>query len=121
MNLNEEDMHDEHLYEDRTLFIDDEGVTVTSYYWPRHHRHIPFASIVSVETIAIGTWSGRYRLVGLEFRHLHKFFHWDTRRSKKSEAIVLDIGRRLRPTLTPDDHERVLQLILDHTGDADED
>ena len=101
-------------YEDRSLLIDDDGITITSYFWPGHRRHIPFSSIVAVEEIPLETFSGRYRLVGFELRRLRDFFPWDTHRSATSRAIALDIGRRVRPVISPEDHEQVLKLIMEH-------
>lgn len=42
------------------------------------------------------------------------FVHWwnlDPTRPHKSVALVLDVGGRVRPTITPDDPERVAQLL----------
>ena len=103
-------------YEDRSLLIDDDGITITSYFWPGHQRHIPFSSIVAVEEIPIGNFSGRYRLVGFEFRSLRDFFPWDSHRSATSPALALDIGRRIRPVISPEDHEQVVKLISERTN-----
>ncbi len=51
-------------YQDRALRIDDEGITITSYLWPGHHRTIPFSSIVAVEEIRLGAFSGRLDSAG---------------------------------------------------------
>lgn len=103
-------------YQDRSLIIDDDGITITSYLWPGNHRSIPFSSIVAFEEIAVGTFSGRHRLVGFEFRRLRDFFPWDTRRSASSRAIAVDVGRRVRPIISPEDYERVLELMSEHTN-----
>lgn len=103
-------------YEDRTLLIDDDGITITSYFWPGHRRHIPFSSIVAFEEIAIGTFSGRHRLIGFELRRLRDFFPWDTRRSATSRALALDLGRRVRPVISPEDHELVSTLLSERTN-----
>ncbi|MGI9613323.1 MAG: hypothetical protein ACR2QO_10470 [Acidimicrobiales bacterium] len=102
-------------YQDRTLLVDEHGITITSYAWPGHHRHIPFSSIVAVEEIPLGTFSGRYRLVGFELRRLRDFFPWDTHRSATSRAFALDVGRRVRPVISPQDPEQVLKLIAERT------
>jgi hypothetical protein len=102
-------------YQDRSLLVDDDGITITSYFWPGHHRHIPFSSIVAVEEIPLGTFSGRYRLVGFELRRLRDFFPWDSHRSATSRAFALDVGGRVRPVISPEDHEQVLELITERT------
>ena len=56
------------LYQDRAMFLDDEGITITSYWYPGHQRYIPYASITDHRLIGIGALTGRHRLVGLGFR-----------------------------------------------------
>ena len=57
-------------------------------------------------------WRGRWRLWGSG-----DFVHWyslDDRRPKKTTAIELDTGGRIRPTITPDDVEAVARIVADH-------
>lgn len=98
-------------YEDPAVRLDDQGLTIKSYFRPRHERHIPFASIRRVGLIEIGPLSGRYRLVGLGFRRPRNYFHWDTNRSSKTHAVEIDTGRFFRPTITPDHPQEVVDLI----------
>jgi hypothetical protein len=45
------------------------------------------------------------------------FVHWwnrDLQRPNKTVALVLDVGRRVRPTITPDDPETVELIIKEH-------
>jgi hypothetical protein len=40
--------------------------------------------------------------------------HWwnfDSRRPHKKVALVVDVGRRIRPTITPDDPETVERIL----------
>jgi len=40
----------------------------------------------------------------------------DTKRTSKKEGLVLDLGKRVRPFITPDDLERVETLIRERAG-----
>jgi hypothetical protein len=40
----------------------------------------------------------------------------DPQRSSKDEALILDLGRRVRPFLTPDDVDAVAVVIHQRTG-----
>jgi hypothetical protein len=104
------------LYEDNGMFLDEEGITVTSYLYPGHQRHIPYASIVDYQLIELGTFTGRHRLVGLGFRRPRNFFHWDRKRSTKTHSVGLDTGGVIHPTISPDDHDRVMQLLEQHVS-----
>ena len=45
------------------------------------------------------------------------FVHWwnlDPNRPRKQAALVLDVGRRVRPTITPDDPEAVERILARH-------
>lgn len=108
------------LYEDAAMVLDDEGITITSYLWPRHRRRIPFAAIDRYQLIELGPLSGRYRLVGLGFRRPRHFFHWDRQRSSTTTAIVLDTGRFIRPVITPQRPEQVIRVLDEHSVTHDE-
>ena len=99
------------IYDDVVVRIDQETVLVKSYLLPGRQREIRRDAIVGVWAVELGPFSGRYRLVGLGFRWPRNFFHWDTRRSKKGRGIVLDVGRFLRPVITPDDHEAAMAAL----------
>jgi hypothetical protein len=46
------------------------------------------------------------------------FIHWwnlDPRRPKKNVALVIDVGRRVRPTITPDDPTAVARILTEMT------
>ena len=101
------------LYEDSVIVVDAEALTIRSYRRPGRERRILLSEVRSVELITLGFWTGRVRLVGIgPGRPLH-FFHWDPRRRSKRVGLSLDLGRRMKTAITPDDPERVLELITD--------
>jgi hypothetical protein len=103
------------LYQDDRMFLDDQGITITSYLYPGHQRHILYTTISDYQLIELGPLSGRHRLVGLGFRRPRNFFHWDRTRSTKTHSIALDTGRPLHPVISPDDLDRVVQLLDEHS------
>jgi hypothetical protein len=47
--------------------------------------------------------------------------HWwnlDRGRPTKDVALVLDVGGRIRPTITPDDPETVERILAEHVSPA---
>jgi hypothetical protein len=104
------------LYQDNGMFLDEEGITVTNYLYPGHRRHIPYASISEYRLIELGRLTGKHRLVGLGFRRPRHFFHWDRNRSSKTHSVVLDTGRFIHPIISPDDHNRLVQLLDEHAA-----
>jgi hypothetical protein len=40
----------------------------------------------------------------------------DPQRPKKNTALVIDVGRRVRPTITPDDPAAVARILTERTS-----
>lgn len=102
-------------YDDDVVTLDDTGITVKNYYLPGRHRQIRYNDIIHTELIPLSFGTGRHQLVGIGPLRPRLFFHWDRKRSTKSHALSLDIGRRLRLAITPDDPHQVLTLIRSRT------
>lgn len=103
-------------YDDGAIALDEAGLTVRDYFLPGRPRHIPFAAIVDAELIPLGFWTGRHQLMGIGPFRPRSFFPWDRKRATRSSGVSLDLGKRLRVVITPDDPDRVLELI--RTGGA---
>ena len=98
-------------YEDSVITISDDSLTIRHYGRPGSPHTIALGDILSVEPIRLGFWTGRARLVGFgPGRPLH-FFHWDRQRASKRAGLSLDLGRRVKIAITPDDPQRVLDLL----------
>ena len=98
-------------YEDDTILLDDEGVTITSYRWPGDMNRIGYTEIQRFERFEMGFWTGRHRLVGISPGRPRSWFHWDRDRKRKRTAISLDVGRLLRPTIVPVDPDAVEAIL----------
>lgn len=105
-------------YEDPTVVVDDDGITIRNHLLPGRSRRVLFADIVDVEVIELGFFSGRHQLVGIGPLRPRTFFHWDRSRAAKQQGIVLDVGRFLRLAVTPDDPTYVAQLLRSGIADT---
>jgi hypothetical protein len=106
------------LYRDRWITCTPDEVVVRAYYFPWGSKRIPYASIRSVRRVAMGAFSGRGRIWGTADPR-----YWaslDPRRPSKTAALVLDLGRRIRPVLTPDDPDAVAAVLREHGVPSDD-
>jgi len=96
------------LYDDGRIACDETGILIRSYYYPRGDKRVAYTSIRSVQRLSpLGI--RRWRLWGSgDLRH---WWNLDRDRPKKSVAFELDVGRRIRPTITPDDPEAVGRIL----------
>ena len=108
-------------YDDDAVTLDETGITVKNYYLPGRPRTIRYDDIVHAEIIDLGFGTGRHQLVGIGPLRPRLFFHWDRKRSTKSHGISLDLGRRLRLAITPDEPTRVLAYVRNHAVTLDVD
>jgi hypothetical protein len=67
--------------------------------------------------IDIGALHGKNKVRRWRIWGSGDFVHWwnlDRKRPHKSEALVIDVGSRVRPTITPDDPESILRILTEH-------
>jgi hypothetical protein len=99
-------------YDDGSIVCDETALVIRRYY-PWGSKRIPYTSIKSVKRLPIRI--RRWRLSGSG-----DFIHWwnlDLNRPKKHVALDIDIGRRIHPTITPDDPDTVERILNQHTAD----
>ena len=100
------------LYDDGGLLLDEDGVTIRRYYFPwAGSKRISYRELRDVEARPMGALTGRGRIWGTTVPG-----YWlplDLGRPRKQTLVVLDIGRRVRPAVSPDDPDRVLALLRD--------
>lgn len=101
------------LYDDGLVSLDTDGLTIRNYYFPfGTSKRIQYSQIEGVQEYRMGPLTGKGRLWGSG-----DFQHWlplDPHRSQKEKAIVLDLGWGIKPTITPNDPDRVLALLQEH-------
>jgi hypothetical protein len=88
-------------YQDQLISIQDGTLAIRRYYFPTGTKRVRLAEITRVEEYAMGKATGRWRTWGSG-----DLIHWlnlDPGRRHKRQAFVIDLGRRAKPVVTPDD------------------
>lgn len=105
------------LYDDGLVELDAQGITLRRYYFPVGvSKRIAYTDIRDVQQRPMGAWTGKARLWGSgDLRHWAPL---DLHRPEKDTAIIIDLGRFVRPVFSPDDPERVMSLLHEHVPPA---
>jgi hypothetical protein len=99
------------LYDDGRIACDDMILTVRRYY-PWGTKEIPYSSIRSVKRHPLTGVRGRWRIWGSgDFK---RWWNLDPGRPHKEVALEIDVGRRIVPTITPDDPDAVERILAEH-------
>lgn len=99
------------LYDDGEIACDDAVLTIRRYY-PWGAKRIPYDSIRSVQSRPLKPVRGKWRIWGSgDFKH---WWNLDTGRPHKTVALEIDLGRRVVPTITPDDPDAVKRVLTEH-------
>jgi hypothetical protein len=88
-------------YQDPVISIRDGELVIRRYYFPTGSKRVRLAAITRVEEYAMTKATGRWRIWGSG--DLVHWFNLDPGRRHKRQAFVVDLGRRARPVVTPDD------------------
>ncbi len=103
------------LYEDKRIICDDDGVTIGAYYFPfGQSKRVYYRDVTGLTVYNMGLHSGRYRFWGTADPRYWLNLDWS--RPNKDKLIVLNLGRFVRPVITPDDHDTVLGILQEKTG-----
>ena len=98
------------LYKDPRISMTDEGITISSYYFPLGGaKLIPWNQIRSVASKRMSFWSGKAKLWGMGFDRI--WLHEDSSRYNKDFMLVLDTGSFIKPGITPDQVELAEAVI----------
>ena len=105
------------LYDDGLVALDHDGIIIQRYYFSfGTSKRIPYARIRNVREWRMGLFTGKGRLWGSgDFRHWAPL---DLKRASKDKALVVDVGRWVRPMITPADPDRVLSILREHMSPA---
>jgi hypothetical protein len=91
----------ESAYHDRWITCTEDAVTIRGYYFPWGSKTVPYTAIKSATRVPLGPLTGQARIWGTANPTL--WANLDPRRMGKNEGLVLDLGRTVRPFVTPDD------------------
>jgi len=101
------------LYEDATLLLDEDGITIRRYYFPlATSKRIAYSAIQGIKARPVSWAAGKGRFWGAADPRY--WFPLDIRRGSKKTLLVLHVGRlRVRPCITPENPERVIEVLRD--------
>jgi len=101
------------LYLDAQITIYKELILIKKYYFPlATSRTILFSEIESVSLIDSEEVNHRW---GVCRKYLNNWFPLDTERKNRTKFIELKVkGRKIRPSITPIDPEKVFQIIWEN-------
>jgi hypothetical protein len=102
------------IYQDQWITCTDDAVRIRGYYFPWGGKTVPYTSIRSVERVPLGLLTGQLRIWGTS--NPTRWASFDPGRTAKNEGLLLDLGRRVRPFITPDDPAAVESVIRRHTA-----
>ena len=101
-------------YRDRWISCTPTEVEIRGYYFPWGSKHIPYDTIKAIRSVDMGVLSGRSRIWGTA--NPGYWAHLDPSRPRKKVGLVLDLGKRVKPFITPDDPGAVEALIRERAG-----
>ena len=99
-------------YADRWITCAPDAILIRGYYFPWGTKRIPYGSIRSIRRVNMGALTGRGRIWGTS--NPRYWASLDPRRPRKKTALILDVGGRVQPFLTPDDPTAVEAAIREH-------
>ncbi|MGA2528091.1 MAG: PH domain-containing protein [Acidimicrobiales bacterium] len=99
----------ESQYRDRWIECSDDGIQIRGYYFPWGTKRIPYSKIRSVRRVEMSTFKGQMRVWGTS--NPHYWASLDPQRRHKSVALILDVGRYVKPFITPDNPDVVEAII----------
>jgi hypothetical protein len=102
------------LYRDQWIECGPDAVRIRGYYFPWGSKVIPYPEIRGVRRLPIGALTGRGRLWGTS--NPRYWASLDPRRMRKTEGLVLDVGRFVHPFITPDDAQAAEAAIWSRAG-----
>jgi hypothetical protein len=101
------------LFKEEGMTCDETSVTLRRYY-PWGPKTIPFSSIKAVQRVTLSPSRGRARLWGSA--NIHLWANLDTKRTRKREGLILNVGKRVKPFITPDDTDTLENLLREKAG-----
>jgi hypothetical protein len=96
-------------YADARVRCTETGVTLRGYFIPWGIKKIPYSSIRQVSCVEMSALRGRARIWGTANPVL--WANFDPDRPSKKIALVLDLGKRIKPYVTPD-HPDVVEALI---------
>ncbi len=99
-------------YDDGLVAITDNGLVIRRYDLLLRPKRLRYEEIRAVEEAPLGRLRGKWRIWGSG--NLRSWFNLDWHRPNKDTGLVLDLGKRITPVITPDDPSRAVSALREH-------
>lgn len=100
------------LYDDGGLLLDQDGLTIRRYYFPwAGPKRIAYTAVRHAVARPMRWRTGKGR--GWGTAEPGYWLPLDVRRWRKPTLLVFDVGRRVKPCVSPEDPRRVIALLRD--------
>ena len=107
------------IYEDERVICDYEGIIIKGAYEPlEHNKKILYKDICNLKIQKLNPLSGLSQIWGkandmLQGDTTNKYYWsaFDLKRLFKGEAIIIDDGTLVKSAITPEDTDRVFQIL----------
>jgi hypothetical protein len=98
-------------YDDGKIACTDTELVIRYYYFPVGTKRIPYSAIREARVVPM-RFMGKARIqCSGDFIH---WFNFDIKRPRKHTGLVIYLDGRIRPTITPDDSDRVAAELTAH-------
>jgi hypothetical protein len=101
-------------YNDGSIECDSTTIRIRGYYFPWGTKVIPYRAVKGVRRVELGTLRGKLRIWGTA--NMGYWANLDTKRPSKSIGLILDLGKAVKPFITPDDPDAVEALVRERAG-----
>jgi hypothetical protein len=102
----------EALYEDDGLVLDEDGITIRRYYFLlTAPKRVAYNKIRGVRAKPMSWASRKRRFLGAADPRYR--LPRDMHRASKQTLLILELGRWVKPCITPEDPARVIALLRD--------
>ena len=88
-------------YDDGRVRVHGGELTLRGYYFPWGSKHIDVAAITELRRVELSAARGRARIWGTA--NPRYWANLDPGRPKKKVGFILELGKAVRPLVTPDD------------------
>jgi len=101
------------LYQDGQVVVYKELIVINKYFFPlATSKTILFNDI---ERVVLHSSEGVTHRWGITTKYMNNWFPWDNNRKNKTKFIEIILkGRKTRPSITPDDPDKVFKIIWEN-------
>jgi hypothetical protein len=105
----------EALYEDAGLVLDEDGITIRRYYFLLSvPKRVAYNKIRGIRAKPMSWAKDKGRFLGA-FNPRYRLPR-DVQRATKQTLLILELGRWVKPCITPEDPAKVIALLKTRVG-----